>query len=781
MKKNILTFFFSCLSLLMQGLPLPAVAQARYTVSGTVRAKRSGENVIRATVAVSGQTVGVTTNEYGFFSLTLPEGEYSLVVSAVGLQSQMVAVELRKNLSLAVSLEEGATELKEVVVSAADRDRKLSGVQIGTERLTISTMRSLPVLLGERDVLKSVQLLPGVASAGDGNTGFYVRGGAADQNLILLDGTTVYNPSHLLGFFSTFNPDAVRDLTLYKGAMPPQYGGRLSSVADIRMNEGNNQGYHATATAGLLTVSGEVEGPIEKDRSSFLVAGRTTRINAALHASGDTTINRNDIGFYDLNAKLNFALGRRDHLYVSGYYGRDDLSVYNQFGLKWGNGIANLRWNHVVGARLFSNTTLAISNYSNQITGYVNSSKSPYTVDASLNDYSVKQEWEWYAGVGHTMRFGLGSIYHTIQPARLNAPPGTGLNDTTYQSRYGWENVLYAGDEWKATDRLTLSYGLRLTDFRVYGGGNFYHFDAAGNAKDTLHYRSGQPVVNYFNPEPRLAIGYELDDQSTLKASYNRNVQNVHLLTNSAASFPTDRWTLTTNNILPEIADQVSLGYYRETADRGYTWSLETYYKLMQHQIDFRTGANPELTDMVESELLYGKGRAYGVELELRKNKGKLTGWLSYTLSRSQLQIGGINDGRWYDATQDHTHNISVVGIYKPNPKWTFSADWVYYTGAAISYPSGKYEAGGRIVYYYAERNGYRMPAYHRLDLSATDELKKKKHFSEELVFSIYNAYDRLNAYFINFRQDPNDATQTQAVKTVLFGIVPSVAFTIKF
>jgi hypothetical protein len=635
------------------------------------------------------------------------------------------------------------------------------------------------VLLGEKDVLKSIQLLPGVSAAGDGNSGFYVRGGAADQNLVLLDGMTVYNPSHLLGFFSTFNPDAVRDLTLYKGALPPQYGGRLSSVADIRMNEGNNQGYHATGSAGLLTVSGEIEGPIEKGGSSFLVAARTTRINAGLHASGDTTINRNNIGFYDLNGKLNFSLGSRDHLYVSGYYGRDDMSIYRQFGVKWGNTVAGLRWNHVFGARMFSNTSLGVSDYSNQITGYVNGSV--YTVDAKLYDYHFRQEWEWYPRAGHTLRFGLGTSYQLIRPARLDAQPGTGLNDTSYQSRRGFENFLYAGDEWKAMDGLTLSYGLRVTGYQVYGPGNFYTADKAGNVLDTAFYGSGRKVANYWNAEPRLAVAFETGEQSSVKASYSRTAQNVHQLTNSAASLPTDRWALTSNTIRPEIADQLSLGYYRETADGGYSWSAETYYKWLQHQIDFRTGANPELTDILETQLLFGKGRAYGMELEIRKNRGALTGWLSYTLSRSQLQADGINDGRWYNATQDHTHNLSVVGIYKLNPKWTFSADWVYYTGAAISYPSGKYQADGRVVFYYAERNGYRMPAYHRLDLSATDQLKKKKHFSQELVFSIYNVYNRLNAYFVNFRQDPDDASQTQAVKTVLFGIVPSVAYTIKF
>jgi outer membrane receptor for ferrienterochelin and colicin len=404
---------------------------------------------------------------------------------------------------------------------------------------------------------------------------------------------------------------------------------------------------------------------------------------------------------------------------------------------------------------------------------------SDYQVKSTLNDFAFKQEWEWYAGP-HTIKWGVNSVYHVIQPAKLVAGAGSGLNDTSYEARYGWENAIFAGDDWKVTDQFTVSYGIRLTDFRVYGPGNFYQVDAAGNVTDTMHYRNGQAVVNYLNPEPRLGLGYQIDSRSSVKASYTRNVQNMHLLANSPISLPADRWDLTNNNIKPEISDQLSVGYYREADDGVYSWSIETYYKTMQHQIDYRTGANIELTDIVETELLYGKGRAYGVEGQLKKNKGKLTGWISYTLSRSELQVNGINDNHWYDAPQDRTHNIAIVGIYHPNDKWTFSADWIYYTGNPVSYPSGKYQADGRIVFYYAERNGYRMPPYDRLDLSVTRHIKKK-HNQRELSFGVYNAYDRLNAFVINFRQDPNNPDQTQAVKTALFGIVPYVSYSIKF
>ena len=768
-------------TLLLALVTLYSFGQNRYTINGTVRDRRSGEPMIHASVTVEGQNKGGITNLYGFYSITLSEGDYVLVFTTVGMQPLKDTIRLHKNVTLDITLNDTtADQLKEVVVSANEKDNKLQGTQMGTDRLSMTTIRNVPVLLGETDVLKTIQLLPGVASAGEGNTGFYVRGGAPDQNLILLDGTTVYNPSHLLGLFSTFNSDAIKDVSVFKGAMPPQYGGRLSSIEDVRMKEGNNQAFHGRVGEGLLTISGELEGPIQKKQSSFVVAARATRLNQALSNSTDTTINRDRIGFYDLNGKFNFRLGNRDQLYGAGYLGKDDLSIYKTFGLKWGNGVASLRWNHVFGSKLFTNTTVALSNYNTSITVYVTNSS--FDIRSALNDYSLRQDWEWYPGLAHTVRFGLQSIYHVIAPAKLVALPGSGVNDSSYESRYGWETSLFAGDDWKATDRLTLSYGVRITGFTVLGPGKFYHLDGEGKVKDTLNYGSGESVKHYINPEPRLALGYELDDHSTIKAAYARNVQNVHLLANSALSVPTDRWMLTNNNIQPEIADQFSVGYYRESDTGNYSWNVEAYYKMMQHQIDYRTGANLELTDIVESELLFGKGRAYGMEAQLKKTSGKLTGWVSYTLSKSQLQIDGIDNDRWYNSTFDRTHNIAVVAIYQRNPGWTFSADWVYYTGSPVSYPSGKYIADGRVVFYYSERNGYRLPAYHRLDLGAVRHFpKKKKWYQLELAFGVYNAYDRLNAYFINFRQDPNNAAETQAVQTSLFGIVPYFTIAAKF
>jgi outer membrane cobalamin receptor len=756
-----------------------AFSQAKFTISGAVRASSSGETIIGATIQVSGGQVGVTSNQYGFYSLTLPSGSYTLVISAVSMQTLSIPVDLHKNVVMDLSLPEASTQLKEVIIDAGDKDKKLSSPQMGAEHLTMNAIKSVPVLFGEKDLMKTMQLLPGVASAGDGSSGFFVRGGSADQNLILLDEAPVYNASHLLGFFSTFNSDAIKDVTLYKAEMPAQYGGRLSSVLDIKMNEGNNEQFHGNIGLGAIAAKASIEGPIKKKKSSFLVTARRTYLDLFMKLSGDSTINKNSLYFYDVNAKLNYDLGSRDKLYVSGYLGKDVLGIYDQFNLQWGNATGTLRWNHTFGPRLFANTSFISSYYNFKMTIYNNGPH--YQVTSRLNDVDLKQDWQWFPSPDHNVHFGFSSIYHVIHPDQLTGSPGSGINDSSFQTRYGWENAVYLSDDWKISRDLTFSGGLRVTDFGVYGPGKFYDVNAAGMVTDTPQYSRGQLAKNYLNPEPRLALAFQVNPHSSLKGSYGRTVQNVHLLSNSTNSLPIDKWVLSDNMIQPEIADQVSLGYYRESAMHIFSWSLEAYYKWMQHQIDYRTGANTEITDIVESELLYGKGRAYGLETMLKKNKGKLTGWISYTYSKSQLQIDGINHDQWYNASQDRTHNIAIVGIYHLNPRWTLSADWVYYTGNPVSWPSGKYASGDRVVYYYSERNGYRMPAYHRLDLGATWEMKTKGRIKKEIAFTLYNAYDRQNAYLITFRQDPNNADQTQALQTTLFGIIPSISYNLKF
>jgi len=758
---------------------LGAIAQAKFTISGTIRSKKTGETIIGATVHVAGQSIGTVSNEYGFYSLTLPTGTYTIEFSTVGLQPVQEQIALTRHTIRNISLDDAAQSLKSVTITANTRQRNLSTPQMGMEQLTTKEMKNIPVLLGEKDVLKTIQLLPGIKSAGDGNSGFYVRGGAADQNLILLDEAPVYNASHLFGFFSTFNSDAIKDVTVYKGGMPAQYGGRLSSVLDIKMNDGNNQDYNVSGGIGLISSKVNIEGPLQKDKSSFLVSARRTYVDLFLRLSNDSSIRNNSLYFYDLNAKLNYQLGKRDRLFASGYFGADNLVVGNNFGLKWGNSTGTLRWNHIYSSKMFSNTSLIFSNYNYKIN--VKSGANDVNIFSQIRDWNLKEELQYYISQRHNLRIGFNTIYHTMRPGEITSSQLSNFNSSRLQQRYSWENAVYVSEVWKATDKLDLSYGARLTAFSILGAGDFFNIDADGNILDTLHYKSGEFVKTYINLEPRLAVSYKLTDISSVKASYARNVQNLHLIANSTSSSPTDRWVASTNIIKPEISDQVSLGYYKNLAGNKYELTVETYYKTMQHQIDYRDGADVLNNDAIETQLLFGKGRAYGIEWLLKKKTGRLTGWVSYTLSKTQRKIDGINNGEWYNARQDRTHDIAVVGMYQLNEKWSLSASWVYYTGDAVTFPSGKYLINNTVYYYYTERNGYRMPAYHRLDLGATKQLRKRGRYSSELAFSLYNAYGRENAYTITFRQSKDDPNKTEAVRTSLFRFVPSISYNFKF
>ena len=765
------------ISLLLLLLACLASTAQKFTIAGTLKSKRNGETLIGGTIR-TGNT-GTVSNDYGFFSLTLPQGTYTLQFSSVGMQPQSLQVVLSKNISLNISLEDEQKDLAEVVVTAVPRGRSLKSPQMGIEQLSTREIKNIPMLFGERDVLKAIQLLPGIKSAGEGNAGFYVRGGAADQNLILLDEAPVYNASHLLGFFSTFNSDAIKDVTVYKAGMPAQYGGRLSSVLDIKMNDGNNQDYNVSGGIGLISSKLNIEGPIQRDKSSFLISARRTYADLFLKLSNDPSINNSSLYFYDLNTKLNYQLGSKDRLYLSGYFGADNLGLGDLFSLKWGNGTGTLRWNHIFNNKLFSNTSLIFSNYNYQIN--VQNGANDVKLFSQIRDWNVKQELQWYLNDKHEIRMGVNSIYHTMRPGEITASLGSNFNSQAFQRRYSWENALYVSDVWKANDKLNLSYGLRLTAFSILGEGDFYHVDNGGNVTDTMHYRSGEMVKTYVNLEPRVAASYSLNDASSLKLSYVRNVQNLHLISNSTTSSPTDKWAASTNLIQPEISDQVSLGYYRNLVGNKYELTVESYYKRMQHQIDYRDGANVFLNGAIESQLLYGKGRAYGIEWLLKRKAGKLTGWVSYTLAKTERQIDGINNDQWYNARQDRTHDVAIVAMYQLNKKWSFSANWIFYTGDAVSFPSGKYTAGGEVYFYYTERNGYRMPNYHRLDLGATVQLKNRKHWTSELAFSLYNAYGRQNAYTIGFRENKDDPSKTEAIQTALFTYIPSISYNFKF
>lgn len=752
----------------------------KYTISGYVRDSVTGEELIGVTVKVTEiPSAGAVTNVYGFYSITIPSGSYTITSQYMGYVMKAEKVNLIQNTRVDFKLLEQTQLLKEVVVTTEKADENITKTQMGVEKLSIKEIETIPVLMGEKDVLKTLQLRPGVKSAGEGNSGFYVRGGAADQNLILLDEATVYNASHLLGFFSVFNSDALKDVTLYKGSQPAQYGGRLASVLDIRMQDGNDKRFGAEGGIGLIASRLKIEGPIVKDRGSFTVSGRRTYADVFLKLSSDSNINRAKLYFYDLNAKANYRIDDKNRLFLSGYFGKDVLGFGDNFGIDWGNYTGTLRWNHLFSSRLFSNTSLIASNYNYNIN--INFGTTSGNITSRIQDYNLKEDMQYYANSANTVRFGFNSIYHTIVPGTISINSATSSSNLDLDKKYAWENAIYLSHEYKPSNLLSIEYGARLTSFSAIGPGTFYTYDSMGEAKDSAKYNGGSFVKTYVNVEPRIGVNYIINEKSSVKASYTRNTQNLHMLSNSTSGNPTDLWIPSSNNVKPEIADQVALGYFRNFKDNGYEFSVEIYYKDMQNQIDYKDGAELNFNENVEAELLMGKGRAYGMELFLKKKYGKLTGWVGYTLSRTERKIPGINNGQYYAAKQDRTHDIAIVGIYELAKKWTVSASWVYYTGNAVTFPSGKYSSGGYAVNYYTERNGYRMPSYHRLDVGATWFIKKTARRESSLNFSLYNAYGRENAYTITFQEDPNDPTRTQAEQTTLFRWVPSITYNFKF
>lgn len=754
-------------------------SQAKYTISGYIKSAKTGESIINASVFINETEEGTSSNEYGFFSITLAAGEYDLVFSAVGYEPAKEKILLNKNILKNISLQLEIINLENVNITASAKGRTITGTQMGVERLTMAEINNIPMLLGERDILKAIQLLPGIKPAGDGNSGFYVRGGSSDQNLILLDEAVVYNASHLMGFFSTFNADAVKDITVYKGGMPAQYGGRLSSVLDVKMNEGNNQNFSVNGSIGLISAKLNVEGPIQKDKSSFLVSGRRTYADLFLGLAKDTNLRKNKLYFYDYNAKMNFSLGKKDKIYLSGYFGRDFLKLDKQFSLNWGNATGTLRWNHIFNSKLFSNTSLIYSNFDYNI--HISNENNDANIFSQIRDLNLKEEFQWFTGSNHSLRFGFNSIYHQVKPGEVTSSGKTSLNNFYLQNRYAWDNALFATDTWKASGWLNFTYGLRMSLFSVFGPGDFYTLDKEGNLADTLHYKKGAIVKTYTNLEPRLAASFIINNSSSIKASYVRNTQNLHLIANSAANTPTDKWILSTNIIKPEVSDLFSIGWYKNFSSDKYEFTTEAYFKTMQNQIDYKAGANVFTNDAIESQILFGIGRAYGWEVMLKKSTGRLTGWVNYTLSKTERKIEGINNNEWYNARQDRTHDFNIVANYQLNKRWSLSGNWVFYTGNAVTFPSGKYVIDYQIAYYYTKRNAYRMPNYHRLDLGAVWKLKERRKYSSELSFGLFNAYGRQNAYTIWFRQNKDNPNRTEAVQTSLFRFVPSISYNFKF
>ena len=754
---------------------LSAFSQQQCTLSGYIRDAKTGENLIGATVIIKEKPgIAAVSNAYGFYSITLPAGKYQISSLYMGYIVQEQTVDLEKSIKIDFVLSERSKDLNEVEITSTHHNENVTKTQMGLQKIDIKEINNIPVLFGERDVLKTIQLLPGIKSAGEGSSGFNVRGGAADQNLILLDEATVYNASHLLGFFSVFNSDAIKDVSIYKGNEPAEYGGRLASVLDIKMNDGNNQKFGVSGGLGLISSRINIEGPIVKDKGSFVISARRTYADMFLKLSSDSSARGTKLYFYDLNAKANYKIDDNNRIYLSGYFGRDVLGYRDMFGIDWGNSTGTLRWNHLVTDQLFSKTSLIFSDYSYNI-GINFSVGNEINIISRIRDYGFKQDFQYYKSDKSTWKFGISSVYHKIIPGEITA--GDNYTISSLTNKFAWENAFYFSDQYQFSNKLSAEYGLRLSSFSLFGPGTFYDFDANGNTTDSITYKAGKIMKSYYNVEPRATLNYLIDNNSSVKASYARNTQNLHLLSNSTSGSPTDLWIPNSNNVKPEIADQVSLGYYRNFSDNMYECSVEVYYKYLQNQIDYRDGAELNYTDNVESQILFGKGRAYGLELFLKKKYGRFNGWLSYTLSRTERKFDGINSGNYYPAKQDRTHDISVVGMYKLNDRWSFSSTWVYNTGNAVTFPCGKYEVAGQTRYYYTDRNSSRMPAYHRLDLGATLTVSEHSSWS----FSLYNAYGRNNAYMIDFRNSESDPTKTEAVQITLFKYIPSVTYNFKF
>ena len=753
-------------------------AQQKFTLNGTVRDQKTGETLIGATIILIGNnTYSVLSNAYGFYSITAPKYEYVIIATFSGYENDTLQISLSKDRTQNIDLRPRATQLQEIVIR--NRRNDITQTLPGMQKISMAEIKNVPVLFGEKDILKTIQLLPGIKSAGEGSSGFFVRGGGADQNLILLDEATVYNASHLLGFFSTFNSDAIKDATVYKGDMPAQYGGRLSSLLDIKMKDGDDKNYKVTGGIGLISSRLNVEGPIVRDKGSFMISARRTYADLFLKLSHDSDVNQSILYFYDLNAKANYQFNPNNRVYLSGYFGKDDLGYGHQFGIQWGNSTGTIRWNHIFNNKLFSNTSLIYSNYNYNIS--INQTTNKLSILSRIKDLSLKEDLQYFAGSSNKVNFGFNGTRHIFTPGNIKTSASSSYNSLILPDKYAFDAAAYLADEWTVTDRLKLNSGVRMSWFAMVGPGDFYTYDSSGNIKSAQNYASGKIVQSYLNAEPRFAATYQLNPVSSIKASYSRNVQNLHLLSNSTGSNPTDLWIPSSNNVKPEIADQFSAGYYRNFANDQYAFSAEIYYKDLQNQIDYKNGALLVANQLVESQLVFGKGRAYGLELYARKKTGKLNGWISYTLSRTERKIDGVNNNSWYPATQDQTHNLAVVAIYQINKKWTVSSDFVFNTGNAVTWPSGKYDVNGSTAFYYTERNGYRMPSNNRLDVSATLEGKKTKKFEGSWTFSLYNVYGRENPYFVQFQDDPSNLQKTQAVQYSLFRWVPSVTYNFKF
>ena len=773
-----------------------AKAQDKVTISGTIVNSQSNETLIGVNIFIPELQSGTTTNEYGFFSLSVPKGDYTLQISYMGFHTSEEKISLQQNLRKNISLESTTQNLDEIVITERKNIANIKKPEMSVNKLSIQEIKKMPAVLGETDILKSILQLPGVTNAGEGSSGFNVRGGAADQNLILLDEALIYNSSHLFGFFSVFNSDAIKDLKLYKGGIPSRFGGRVSSVLDIYQKEGNSNEFHMNGGIGLISSRLLAEGPIEKGKGSFLVAGRSSYAHLFLKL----TDNNNSAYFYDLNTKLSYKLNDNNSLFLSGYFGRDVFDINDQFNNVYGNAVLNLRWNHLFSDKLFSNMSMIYSDYYYGLKlDFVG-----LNWDSGIKNYNFKYDFKHYISEKLKMTYGLNAVYYDFNPGTISPTgPSSGINHDQLDKKYALEPALYIDAEQEVTEKLSVNYGLRYSmfyrlgqqDMNIYANNEAVTFNQElqiyekGKPIGTEHFGSGKTIASFDNLEPRLAVSYQLSDNQSIKASYNRMSQYIHLISNTSSPTPLDVWAPSDKFIKPQLLDQVALGYFRNFHNDDYTLETEIYYKKVKNRIDYIDGADLIANEAIEQVVLNGKSRSYGLEVLLRKNSGKLNGWISYTLSRSEQQTPGrtaaetgINNGKWYSTGYDKTHNLAVTASYSLNDKWSFGSTFALQSGQPVTYPNGQYEYGGIIVPSYGARNDDRLPAYHHLDVSATYVPKpdKKKGWQGEWVFSIYNLYNRMNSASMTFRQN-EDTGRNEAVRLSIFGIIPSVTYNFKF
>ncbi len=775
---------------------LQAYAQQEYTIRGTVTDRDTGETIWGANVVVPDLKTGVTTNEYGFYSLTLPEGSHRLIISYLGYTSVSQDLVITADTRQDFLLSEEVSQLDEVVVTQNVEKNSIRAPQMSVNTLTARTIKQVPVVLGEPDVIRSILLLPGVSNAGEGASGFNVRGGSADQNLILLDEAIVFNSSHLFGLFSVFNPDAIKDLKLFKGGIPARYGGRLSSVLDIYQREGNTKRFKMNGGLGAVSSKLLLEGPLVKDRGSFLLAGRASYAHLFLQAAGEENL----AYFYDLNTKVSHRLDDNNQLFLSGYFGRDVFQLSEAFKNQYGNSVANLRWNHLFSDKLFSNLSLIYSDY----TYGLEFDAFGFEWESHIINFNLKYDFRHYLTNRLTLDYGINNIYYHFKPGEIRPnSPDSGIVEDEFTNKYGNEFAAYLDVDHKVSDRLSLRYGLRWSHFNRLGQHEFKVYEddrpvlynsvfQIYEGADPIRidrFRRGESISKFNNLEPRLSASYLIGEDASFKGSYNRMAQYLHLITNTNSPTPLDVWAPSGPYLKPQILDQYALGFYQDLANQEYSLELEAFYKDIRNRIDFIDGANLIANEDIEQVILNGEARAYGLEVLVRKNRGRLKGWIAYTLSRSEQRTPGrtpeepgINNGNWYRALFDRPHDISINASLELSDRWSLGGNFIYQTGIPTNLPVGQVQQLGLTIPVYEGRNESRLTDYHRLDLSATltPRRNKDRKWQSEWVFGFYNIYNRRNAASYAFEENPTTG-QNEAIRTAIFGIVPAISYNFRF